>query len=158
MAVEWTAVIIKQEGVRRGIEDRVALELEALGLRLVICSSKVRIPDRDGQLLYSGLAGRPWRIKAICAIISAPVICMIFEEEDAIQTVRSWLGPTNVDKAFADEGCFRGRMLRQFGFMKEPYRSAGNYVHASGNLDEARTDIDVCLKYCKVQCIVWLAR
>lgn len=150
MAVEWTAVIIKQEGVRRGIQGQIIEELEALGFKLVMRSDKVRISGRDGQALYSGLKGKPWYTKAVCAIISAPVICMVFEGEDAIQTVRSWLGPTDVDKAHENEACFRGRMLRQFDFVQEPYRSAGNYVHASGGSEEARVDIEVCQKYCEV--------
>lgn len=157
MAVEWTAVIIKQEGVRQGIQGQVIKELETLGLGLVMRSRKVRFTDEDGLALYSGLRGKSWYTKAVCAIISAPVICMVFEGENAIQAVRNWLGPTDVDKAFVDEECFRGRMLREFGFMQEPYRTAGNYVHASGNPEEARADIDVCLKY-RTVFIPWRVR
>ncbi|MGZ8663019.1 MAG: nucleoside-diphosphate kinase [Actinomycetota bacterium] len=105
MAVESTQLIVKPDGVRRGLVGEVLRRVEAKGLRI----AEMRLTQIDRALAeehYAEHRERPFFGELVAFITSGPVVVARLEGEGAIDVWRTMMGPTN--PATAPSGTIRG--------------------------------------------------
>jgi nucleoside-diphosphate kinase len=126
-----TLVLIKPDGVRRGLIGTVISKLEDRGLQIV--AMDMRTLDRDiATLHYAEHEGKPFFEPLIEFITSGPLIAMIAEGYGAIEAFRSLAGPT--DPLAASPGTIRGDHAL---LVKE------NVVHGSDSPESATREIKI---------------
>jgi len=118
-ANERTLVIVKPDGVQRGLVGAILSRLEARGLKLVGLKF-MAVPAPLAEEHYGVHRGKPFYEGLISYITSAPVVAAVFEGLDAVAVVRSTVGATN--PASAAPGTIRGDWAVEIG---------RNLVHAS---------------------------
>jgi nucleoside-diphosphate kinase len=127
--MERTLVIVKPDGVQRGLSGEILRRLEARGLKLV--GLKLVSVSKDmAERHYAVHQGKPFYDGLIEYIISAPVVVAAFEGKDAAELVRSTVGATNPAKAAA--GTIRGDLALEIG---------RNLIHASDSPETAREEV-----------------
>jgi nucleoside-diphosphate kinase len=105
MAVESTLLIVKPDGVRRGLIGEVLRRVEAKGLRI----AEMRLMQIDRTLAeehYAEHREKPFFAELVAFITSGPVVVARLEGEGAIDVWRTLMGPTN--PASAPPGTIRG--------------------------------------------------
>ena len=105
MAVEHTFVMVKPDGVARGLVGDVISRFERKGLTL----EKMRMLRIDEDLArrhYAEHVEKPFFGELLEFIISGPVVAMEWSGESAISVARTLMGPTN--PAEAPPGTIRG--------------------------------------------------
>lgn len=128
-AVERTLVLIKPDGVARGLVGQIISRYEAKGLAIVA----LELRQADAELAaqhYAEHVGRDYYPALAEFITSGPLVAMVLEGERAIEAVRSLNGAT--DSAVATPGTIRG----DFSLFKNR-----NLVHASDALESAAREI-----------------
>jgi nucleoside-diphosphate kinase len=105
MTDESTLLIVKPDGVRRGLVGEVLRRVEAKGLR--IAELKMLQIDRPlAEEHYAEHRERPFFGELVAFITSGPVVVARLEGEGAIDVWRTLMGPT--DPASAPPGTIRG--------------------------------------------------
>jgi len=105
MTVESTLLIVKPDGVRRGLVGEVLRRVEAKGLRI----AEMRTMTIDRALAeehYAEHREKPFFGELVGFITSGPVVVARLEGESAIDVWRTLIGPT--DPASAPPGTIRG--------------------------------------------------
>ena len=105
MAVESTLLIVKPDGVRRGLIGEVLRRVEGKGLRI----AEMRLMRIDRSLAeehYGEHREKPFFGDLVAFITSGPVVVARLEGEGAIDVWRAMMGPT--DPATATPGTIRG--------------------------------------------------
>lgn len=105
MAGGSTLLIVKPDGVRRGLVGDVLGRVEAKGLRI----AEMRLMQIDRPLaeeLYAEHVEKPFFNELVAFITSGPVVVTRLEGESAIDVWRTMMGPTN--PATAPPGTIRG--------------------------------------------------
>jgi len=126
-----TLVLIKPDGVRRGLIGNVISRLEARGLRIVALD--MRTLDRETAVVHYGEhEGKPFFEPLIEFITSGPLVAMIVEGYRAIEAFRLLAGPT--DPLVAAPGTIRGDHAL---LVKE------NVVHGSDSPESAEREIKI---------------
>jgi nucleoside-diphosphate kinase len=128
-AIERTLVIVKPDGVQRGLVGLILAKLEARGLKLIALRF-MSVPKSLAEEHYAIHRGKPFYEGLISYISSAPVVAAVFEGLDAIAVVRSTVGATN--PAAAAAGTIRGDWALEIG---------RNLVHASDSPDTGKSEI-----------------
>ena len=134
MTVERTFIMIKPDGVQRGLVGNIINRFEKKGIKLV--AMKLVSVSRDLAEKHYGIhKGKPFFEPTVKYIISSPVVAMVLEGHDAISTVRTMMGKTNPQDAAmgtirGDYGQFIGR----------------NIVHGSDGPDTAEFEIKLWFK------------
>jgi len=127
--VERTLVIIKPDGVQRGLIGEIIGRFEARGLKLV--GLKLMQIDRAlAERHYAVHKGKPFYPGLIDYITSAPVVVMVWEGPNAIDIVRSTMGKTK--PAEAQPGTIRADLALTVG---------KNLVHGSDGPETAQAEI-----------------
>ena len=127
--MERTLVIVKPDGVQRGLIGDVLKRLETRGLKMVALKMMV-VSQELARRHYGVHEGKPFFEGLIKYITSAPVVVAVFEGKDAIATVRSTVGATNPVQAAP--GTIRGDLAVEIG---------RNLVHASDSPETARSEV-----------------
>jgi nucleoside-diphosphate kinase len=97
--VERTFVMVKPDGVQRGLVGEVISRLERRGLRLV-AAKFMQVGNELAETHYAIHKGKPFYDGLISYIISAPVMAMVWEGPNAVAAVRQTMGSTKpVDAA-----------------------------------------------------------
>jgi nucleoside-diphosphate kinase len=129
--VERTLVIVKPDGVQRGLIGAIITRLERRGLRLA--GMKFMQISRDlASRHYAVHKGKPFYESLIDYITSAPVVVMVWQGPDAIAVVRNTMGATR--PAEAAPGTIRGDFGLEVG---------RNLVHGSDGPDTAAFEVDL---------------
>lgn len=129
MAIERTLVLVKPDGVQRGLAGEVISRFERTGLRLT--GMKLMQVSQDlAARHYAEHHGKPFYPGLISFITSSPVVAMVLEGPDAIKTVRKIMGVTK--PAEAAPGTIRGDLAVDMG---------RNLVHGSANADDAAREV-----------------
>jgi len=92
--MERTLVIIKPDGVQRGLIGEIIRRLERRGLK-IIGLKLMQISEHLARRHYAIHEGKPFFAGLIQYITSAPVVVMVVEGQKAIDVVRNTLGATN---------------------------------------------------------------
>ncbi len=127
--MERTLVLVKPDGVERGLIGEVIARLERRGLRL----AGMKFMQMSQELAarhYAEHEGKPFFEGLIDYITSAPVVAMVWEGRDAIAAVRKTMGVTR--PAEADPGTIRGDFALEVG---------RNIVHGSANAEDAVREV-----------------
>ncbi|MDM7274906.1 MAG: nucleoside-diphosphate kinase [Thermoprotei archaeon] len=105
MPVERTLIVVKPDGVRRGLVGEVISRLERKGLR--IRALKMLWMSREqAEEFYSVHKGKPFYDELVKFTQSGPVVAVVVEGDSAISVVRTMIGPTDGRKA--PPGTIRG--------------------------------------------------
>ena len=127
--MERTLVIIKPDGVQRGLIGPILTRLERRGLRLA-AMKLIQITPELAARHYKVHQGKPFYQGLIEFITSGPVVVAVIEGPDAINTVRKTMGATN--PAQAEPGTIRADYGLEIGL---------NLVHGSDGADTAAYEI-----------------
>ena len=129
--MERTLVLVKPDGVQRGLIGEVISRLEHRGLRLV--AAKFLIASRElAEEHYQEHKGKDFYDKLIRYITSGPVAAMVWEGPHAIQAVRQTMGSTRPLKAAP--GTIRHDYAQDVG---------RNLTHASDSKEKGETEISL---------------
>jgi nucleoside-diphosphate kinase len=96
--VEKTLVLVKPDGVQRGLIGEVFTRLERRGLRL-IGAKFLQVSNELAETHYAIHKGKPFYEGLIKYITSAPVMAMVWEGPKAIAAVRQTMGATRPTEA-----------------------------------------------------------
>jgi len=96
--VERTLVLVKPDGVQRGLIGEIIKRLERRGLRL-IGAKFLQVRDELAQTHYAIHKGKPFYPGLIAYIVSAPVMAMAWEGPRAVAAVRQLMGATRPTEA-----------------------------------------------------------
>jgi nucleoside-diphosphate kinase len=95
---ERTLVLVKPDGVARGLVGEVLGRIERKGFRLV--ALELRTLDREtAEAHYGEHAGRPFFGSLVDFITSGPLVAAVIEGPDAIVAWRAMMGATNPTEA-----------------------------------------------------------
>jgi nucleoside-diphosphate kinase len=129
VAVERTLVIIKPDGVQRGLVGEIIGRLERRGLKIV--GLDLRTIDRGVAARHYGEhEGKPFYAGLIDYITSGPSVLMVLEGPNAVSVVRSTMGKTNPVEA--TPGTIRGDL----GLM-----TGRNLIHGSDGPESAEREV-----------------
>ena len=127
---ERTLVLVKPDGVARGLVGEVIARIERKGLRLVALELRT-VSRQVGEQHYAEHAEKPFFGDLLEFITSGPVVAAVVEGERAISAFRQLAGGTDpVDKA--TPGSIRGDFALETQF---------NLVHGSDSQDSAKREI-----------------
>jgi nucleoside-diphosphate kinase len=96
--VERTLVLVKPDGVERGLIGEVISRLERRGLRLV-AAKFMQVRKQLAETHYAIHQGKPFYEGLIGYITSAPVMAMVWEGPNAVAAVRQTMGSTRPTEA-----------------------------------------------------------
>mgnify|MGYP001042693970 CR=1 FL=1 len=125
MKLERTVILIKPDGIQRGLIGNIISRFEHKGLKLV----GIKMLRADSVLLdehYHLLKGKPFFSSLKKYMGSSPIIAMLWEGIEAVRIVRSICGATSGREA--DIGTIRGDLSMSHQV---------NIVHASDSLETA---------------------
>lgn len=139
--MERTLVLVKPDGVQRGLIGEVISRLERRGLKLV--GMKFMQMSRElAERHYAEHKDKSFFPGLISFITSGPVVAMVWEGSQAIAAVRSTMGITRPAEALP--GTIRG----DFGLM-----TGRNIVHGSANEGDAEREVK--LFFDQAELIAW---
>ncbi len=131
MSVERTLVLVKPDGVKRGLIGEVISRFERKGLKIKALKM-IWLTRSKAEEFYSVHRGKPFFESLIKFMTSAPIVAMILEGDSAISVVRLMIGTTDGRKA--SPGTIRGDYALS---VQE------NVVHASDSPESAEREINV---------------
>lgn len=167
---EATLVIVKGDGVQRGLVGEIITRFERIGLK--IKAMKMVWPNKDlidkhydpnntewlesvGAKALKGYEkkgikvdktpieiGRHVQENLIGLLSAGPVVAMVLQGAHAVEVVRKVVGST--DPLSAAPGTIRGDYsLDSYAMSDEDDRAIRNLIHASGTVDEAKKEIEI---------------
>ncbi len=98
MNMERTLVLVKPDGVQRGLIGEVISRLERRGLKLV-AAKFMAVSRALAEEHYAVHRGKPFYEGLIAYITSAPVMAMVWEGPNAVAAVRQTMGATRPTEA-----------------------------------------------------------
>ncbi len=96
--MERTLVLVKPDGVERGLIGEVTSRLERRGLRLV-AARFMQVSKQLAETHYAIHKGKPFYEGLISYLTSAPVMAMVWEGPNAVAAVRQTMGATRPTEA-----------------------------------------------------------
>lgn len=132
---ERSLVLVKPDGVARGLTGEVLRRIEAKGYRLV----EVRLRTATRELLadhYAEHEGKPFYEPLVEFMLSGPVCAVVIEGQRCIEGFRSLAGAT--DPTAAAPGTIRGDLGRDWGLAVQQ-----NLVHGSDSPESAAREIAI---------------
>jgi nucleoside-diphosphate kinase len=127
--IERTLVLVKPDGVERGLVGEVLTRIERRGFALV--AADLRTIDRaTAEAHYAEHDGKPFFEALVTFITSGPLLAAVIEGESAIPAWRSMMGATN--PANAAPGTIRGDLATE---------TQNNVTHGSDSPESAKREI-----------------
>lgn len=126
---ERTLVIVKPDGVQRGLIGEIIGRLERRGLKLEGLKL-LRVDRALAERHYAEHQGKPFYEGLVSYITACPVIVAVFAGKGAIATVRNTIGKTNPVEAAP--GTVRGDLALEVG---------RNLIHASDGPESAGREV-----------------
>jgi len=130
---ERTFVMVKPDGVQRGLIGEIVGRLEERGLKMV-AGKFMQIDDELAHEHYAEHEDKPFFDDLVNFITSGPVFAMVWEGQDATRQVRGMMGAT--DCAEAAPGTIRG----DYGLDLQQ-----NIVHGSDHEDPGANEREIDL-------------
>jgi nucleoside-diphosphate kinase len=131
MAVETTLVLVKPDGVRRGLCGEIVARFERRGYELR-GASLLHVTKPLARKHYAEHKGKPFFGELVSFITSGPVLALAVRGEGAIAGVRGMMGAT--DPADSAPGTIRGDYATLLG---------ENIVHGSDSRASARRELSL---------------
>ena len=139
--MERTLVLVKPDGVQRGLIGEVISRLERRGLRLV-AAKFMNVRRQLAETHYAIHKGKPFYDGLISYITSAPVMAMVWEGPNAVAAVRQTMGATRPTEAAP--GTIRHDFALEVG---------RNLTHASDEPSNAEKEVALWFK--KEELVDW---
>ena len=127
--MEQTLVLVKPDGVQRGLIGEIVGRLERRGLKLV-AMKLMQVDEALAHRHYGEHVDRPFFAGLVSFITSGPVVAMAWEANNAAEIVRSVMGVTN--PANAAPGTIRGDLGVDIG---------RNLIHGSDSPESAEREL-----------------
>ena len=131
---ERTLVIIKPDGVARGLVGEILTRFEKKGLSLVALKL-INVDKATAEKHYAEHAAKPFFPSLLSFITSGPVVAFALEGNGAIGVVRGLVGPTSGLKA--PGGTIRGDLALS---------GQNNLIHASDSPESAERELALWFK------------
>jgi nucleoside-diphosphate kinase len=129
--VERTLVLVKPDGVQRGLIGEVIKRLEARGLRM-IGGKFIQVSRKLAEEHYGIHKGKPFYESLLKYITSAPVMAMAWDGPNAVMAVRQTMGATRPTEAAP--GSIRHDFCLEIG---------RNLTHASDSPENGETEVNL---------------
>jgi nucleoside-diphosphate kinase len=129
--VERTLVLVKPDGVKRGLAGEIVARFEHKGLKIV-AAKLLQVTPETASRQYAEHQGKPFYAGLVQHITSGPVLALALEGRSAISVVRLMIGATNPQTAAP--GTIRGDL----GLAVTP-----NLVHASDSPASAERELAI---------------
>ena len=131
MAMERTYLMVKPDGVQRGLVGEIMSRFEKKGLKLVAAKLMV-IPKETAEKHYAEHKDKKFFPSLISYITSGPVFAMVWEGENAVQVCRNIMGKTNPQESAP--GTIRGDYCMVTGV---------TIIHGSDSPESAAREIGI---------------
>lgn len=132
--MERTLVLVKPDGVQRGLVGEVISRLERRGLRLV-GARFMAVSKQLAEEHYAIHKGKPFYEGLIAYITSSPVMAMVWEGPKAVSAVRQTMGATRPTEAAP--GSLRHDFALEVG---------RNLTHASDSVENGEAEVALWFK------------
>lgn len=132
--MERTLVLVKPDGVQRGLIGEIISRLEHRGLKLV-AAKFIKVDHQLAETHYAVHKGKPFYEGLVRYINASPVLAMVWEGPNAIAAVRQTMGATNPTAAMP--GTVRHDLAIQ---------TSRNLTHASDSPENAASEIALWFK------------
>jgi nucleoside-diphosphate kinase len=132
--MERTLIIVKPDGVQRGLIGNVITRLEQRGLKFVGLKL-MQITPELAERHYGVHKGKPFYVGLVKYITSGPVVVGVVEGPNAISIVRTTMGATNPVEAIP--GTIRGDYALEIGY---------NIIHGSDGPETAVQEVNLFFK------------
>jgi nucleoside-diphosphate kinase len=132
--VERSLVLVKPDGVQRGLIGEVIARLERRGLRLV-AAKFMAVSQELAETHYAIHKGKPFYDGLIAYITSAPVMAMVWEGPNAVAAIRQTMGATRPTEAAP--GSLRHDFALEVG---------RNLTHASDTVENGGKEVALWFK------------
>ena len=132
--MERTYLMVKPDGVQRGLCGEIVSRFEKKGLKLIAMKLMV-IPKETAENHYGEHKGKKFYDSLISYITSGPVLAMVWEGENAVSICRNMMGKTN--PAESAPGTIRGDYAMVTGL---------NIIHGSDSVESAEREIKIFFK------------
>ena len=139
--MERTLIIVKPDGVQRGLAGEILRRLEQRGLKFVGLKL-IQIDRALAERHYAVHQGKGFYESLVSYITSGPVVVGVVEGPSAVAAVRKTVGKTNPVEAEA--GTIRGDFAVSIG---------RNLIHASDSPENAVTEVN--LFFAPAELISW---
>lgn len=142
--IERTLVLVKPDGVERGLVGAILSRFEKTGLKIV--GIKMVLMDRDfAKKHYAAHVDKAFYKGVEDFMISGPVAAFVLEGIDAVDLVRKMLGVT--EPRSAAPGTIRGDLAHHsYEYADKKGIAIRNLVHASGTKQEAKVEVALWFK------------
>ncbi|MEK3792669.1 nucleoside-diphosphate kinase [Paenibacillus sp. FSL R7-0204] len=127
--MEQTYLMIKPDGVQRGLIGRIVARLEDKGFKLV-AAKLITVTEEQAKKHYAEHDGKDFFPELVSFITSGPVFAMVWEGDDVIALSRLLIGKTKVGEALP--GTIRGDYASHTPL---------NLIHGSDSPDSAAREI-----------------
>ncbi len=134
MAMERTYLMVKPDGVQRGLVGEILNRFEKKGLKIV-AAKFMTISKETAENHYGEHKGKKFFDSLISYITSGPVFAMVLEGEGAVAVCRNMMGKTNPQESAP--GTIRG----DFGMV-----TGVNLIHGSDSVESAEREISIFFK------------
>lgn len=135
MSVERTLVLVKPDGVSRGLTGTILSRVEAKGYTI----AELKRVHATRELLeehYAEHVGKPFYEPLVEFMLGGPIVAAVFEGERVIEGFRSVAGTT--DPTTAAPGTIRGDFGRDWGVAVQQ-----NLVHGSDSSESAERELGI---------------
>ena len=135
MSTEKTLILVKPDGVRRGLVGEVISRIETKGYAI----DALRMLQADATLLekhYAEHVGKPFYDPLVEFMMSGPIVAIVASGNRVIEGFRSLAGAT--DPTVAAPGTIRGDLARDQGT-----KVMQNLVHGSDSPESAAREIQI---------------
>jgi nucleoside-diphosphate kinase len=133
--IEQTLILVKPDGVSRGLVGEIISRIEAKGYAI----ADLKMMQADRALLerhYAEHQGKPFFEPLVEFMLSGPIVAIIAEGQRVIEGFRSLAGAT--DPTVAAPGTIRGDLARDQGTKVQQ-----NLVHGSDSTESALREIAI---------------
>lgn len=131
MSTENTYIMVKPDGVARGLVGEIISRFERKGLKLENIRHLV-IDDAMATQHYAEHVDKPFFPDLLSFITSGPVVAMEWSGESAVSVARTLMGATDPTKA--DPGTIRGDLAIEV---------TNNLVHGSDSVESAQRELGI---------------
>lgn len=129
MALERTLSIIKPDAVERNLIGRILSRFEENGFQIV-AMKMLRLNQAQAEGFYAEHQGKEFFTPLVEYMMSAPIVVLVLEKENAVKDYRTLIGTTNPETAA------EGTIRKEFA---ESQRR--NSVHGSDSVESAAREI-----------------
>jgi nucleoside-diphosphate kinase len=129
--MEQTLILVKPDGVQRGLVGEIIGRFERRGLQLVAMKLIQMSPELAAEH-YGVHQGKPFYEGLVSYITSGPIVAMVWQGKSAVAAARATMGATN--PVNAPPGTIRGDLAIEIG---------RNLVHGSDSPENAEKEVSL---------------